>query len=98
MRRLRVRVLLIVLMIASVLHAAPARIADEWPVITPDRVITLPADHVSHPDYKVEWWYYTGNLDTRDGRRFGYQVTFFRVGINRTPPNASRSSRSRACT
>jgi predicted secreted hydrolase len=52
--------------------------------------VTLPADHVSHPDYKIEWWYYTGNLDTREGRRFGYQVTFFRVGVNRTPPNASR--------
>ena len=64
--------------------------AGEWPIITPDRAIALPADHVSHPDYKIEWWYYTGNLDTREGRRFGYQVTFFRVGVNRTPPNASR--------
>lgn len=63
---------------------------DEWPIITPDRAIALPADHVSHPEYKIEWWYYTGNLDTREGRRFGYQVTFFRVGVNRTPPNASR--------
>ena len=64
--------------------------ADEWTIVTPDRAIALPADHVSHPDYKIEWWYYTGNLDTREGRRFGYQVTFFRVGVNRTPPNASR--------
>ena len=63
---------------------------DEWPIITPDRAIALPADHVSHPDYKIEWWYYTDNLDTREGRRFGYQVTFFRVGVNRTPPNVSR--------
>ena len=63
---------------------------NEWPIITPDRAIALPADHVSHPDYKIEWWYYTGNLDTREGRRFGYQLTFFRVGVNRTPPNASR--------
>jgi predicted secreted hydrolase len=69
---------------------SPRAAADEWPVITPDRAIALPADHVSHPDYKIEWWYYTGNLDTRDGRRFGYQVTFFRVGVNRTPLNASR--------
>jgi predicted secreted hydrolase len=64
--------------------------ADAWPIITPDRAVALPADHVSHPDYKIEWWYYTGNLDTREGRRFGYQLTFFRVGVNRTPPNASR--------
>ena len=63
---------------------------DAWPIITADRTIALPADHVSHPDYKIEWWYYTGNLDTPEGRRFGYQVTFFRVGVNRTPPNASR--------
>jgi predicted secreted hydrolase len=61
-----------------------------WMIATPDRAIALPADHVSHPDYKIEWWYYTGNLDTREGRRFGYQLTFFRVGVNRTPPNASR--------
>jgi predicted secreted hydrolase len=70
--------------------SAMSAFADEWPIITPDRAVSLPADHVSHPDYKIEWWYYTGNLDTREGRRFGYQVTFFRVGVNRTPPNASR--------
>jgi predicted secreted hydrolase len=76
------------LVVVSARGAAPQ--ANEWPTITPDRTIALPADHVSHPDYKIEWWYYTGNLDTREGRRFGYQVTFFRVGVNRTPPNASR--------
>ena len=42
--------------------------------------LVLPADHASHPDYRIEWWYYTGNLDATDGRRFGYQLTFFRVG------------------
>lgn len=61
-----------------------------WKIAEPTRGISLPADHVSHPDYKIEWWYYTGNLDTRDGRRFGYQLTFFRVGVNEQPPNASR--------
>jgi predicted secreted hydrolase len=64
--------------------------AEGWAIATPDRKLTLPADHASHPDYKIEWWYYTGNLDTREGRRYGYQLTFFRVGVNRTPPNASR--------
>jgi predicted secreted hydrolase len=64
--------------------------SDTWPIIEPGHRITLPADHVSHPAYKIEWWYYTGNLATREGRRFGYQLTFFRVGINHEPPNASR--------
>jgi predicted secreted hydrolase len=50
----------------------------------------FPRDHASHPEFKLEWWYYTGNVQTRDGRRFGYQVTFFRVGIDPAPANPSR--------
>ncbi len=50
----------------------------------------FPRDHFSHPDFKIEWWYYTGNLMTQSGRRFGYQVTFFRVGVDRAPSNPSR--------
>ena len=50
----------------------------------------FPRDHASHPDYKIEWWYYTGNVNTADGRRFGYQVTFFRVGIDHAPANPSK--------
>jgi predicted secreted hydrolase len=49
----------------------------------------FPRDHASHPDFKLEWWYYTGNVETSSGRRFGYQVTFFRVGVDRTPVNPS---------
>jgi predicted secreted hydrolase len=47
-------------------------------------------DHASHPEYKLEWWYYTGNLTARDGRRFGYQLTFFRLGVEKEPVNPSR--------
>jgi predicted secreted hydrolase len=42
----------------------------------------FPRDHGSHPDFKTEWWYYSGHLDAADGRRFGYQLTFFRVGVD----------------
>jgi predicted secreted hydrolase len=47
----------------------------------PGRMLTFPADHYSHPDFKTEWWYYTGHLETEAGRRYGYQVTFFRFGV-----------------
>ena len=47
----------------------------------PGRKLTFPADHYSHPDFKTEWWYYTGHLQTESGRRYGYQVTFFRFGV-----------------
>lgn len=41
----------------------------------------FPRDHGQHPAYRLEWWYYTGILTTGRGRRFGYQVTFFRQGL-----------------
>lgn len=49
--------------------------------VTQPRAMQYPQDHGPHPDYQTEWWYYTGNLQAQDGRRFGYQLTFFRRGI-----------------
>lgn len=43
--------------------------------------LAFPDDHGPHPDFKTEWWYYTGNLAAENGRRFGYQLTFFRSRI-----------------
>jgi predicted secreted hydrolase len=53
----------------------------------PGRTLSFPADHYSHPDFKTEWWYYTGHLQTESGRRFGYQVTFFRFGVRNRQTN-----------
>lgn len=54
------------------------------------RDFKFPEDHGPHPDYQTEWWYYTGNLATQDGKHFGYQLTFFRRAITPTmPPRAS---------
>ena len=51
----------------------------------------FPKDHGPHPDYKTEWWYYTGNLKTDSGREFGYQLTFFRRAL--TAEMLARKSR-----
>jgi predicted secreted hydrolase len=46
--------------------------------LTP-REWSFPKDHGRHDGFKTEWWYFTGNLREREtGRRFGYQLTFFR--------------------
>ncbi|MBV9269028.1 MAG: hypothetical protein JO061_22850, partial [Acidobacteriaceae bacterium] len=50
-----------------------------------------PRDHFEHPDYQTEWWYYTGNLWALDGHRFGFELTFFRVGLD-LPPQAIEAS------
>jgi predicted secreted hydrolase len=43
----------------------------------------FPRDHFNHPDFQTEWWYYTGNMKSSDGHRFGFELTFFRQGIER---------------
>ncbi len=68
----------------------PTLWAEQWKQAAAGYQFQFPRDHASHPDYKIEWWYYTGNVTARDGRRFGYQVTFFRVGVDHTPTNPSR--------
>ncbi len=42
---------------------------------------SFPRDHGAHPEYKTEWWYYTGNLAADDGSEFGYQFTIFRNSL-----------------
>jgi predicted secreted hydrolase len=73
------------LILAGVLWADGA-----WKQALPGFAFEFPRDHASHPDYKIEWWYYTGNLASNDGKRFGYQLTFFRVGVESQPTNPSR--------
>jgi predicted secreted hydrolase len=54
------------------------------------RPFVFPEDHGPHPAYRTEWWYYTGNVATATGRRFGFQLTFFRLA--QTPQAAPRAS------
>ncbi|HEX6095286.1 MAG TPA: lipocalin-like domain-containing protein [Thermoanaerobaculia bacterium] len=49
----------------------------------PGYEFVFPRDHGSHPEYRTEWWYYTGHLRTAAGRRYGFEVTFFRAGVSR---------------
>ncbi|MGR9087107.1 MAG: lipocalin-like domain-containing protein [Gammaproteobacteria bacterium] len=46
------------------------------------RNFTFPEDHGAHNAYRTEWWYFTGNLSTPEGRRFGYELTFFRFALS----------------
>ena len=46
--------------------------------------VRFPADLGPHNEYQTEWWYYTGNLETDDGRPFGFQFTIFRRALTPT--------------
>ena len=45
----------------------------------------FPRDYFNHRDFQTEWWYYTGNLKSTDGRKFGFELTFFRQAVSRDP-------------
>ncbi len=51
-----------------------------------ERDFVFPADHGPHPEFRNEWWYVTGNLDSDKGKRFGFELTIFRFSLS--PPGA----------
>jgi len=57
--------------------------------------LTFPRDHGPHPAYRSEWWYYTGNLETDAGRRFGFELTFFRFALRPDPVEAESAFATR---
>ncbi len=59
--------------------------AAQYKQALPGYTYQFPRDHFNHPDYRTEWWYYTGNLKSSDGHRFGFELTFFRQGASREP-------------
>ncbi len=62
-----------------------------FPKAIAPRAFDFPEDHGPHLSYRNEWWYLTGNLDGRDGRRFGYELTIFRFAL---APDSSDSTES----
>ncbi len=47
------------------------------------RKFVFPDDHGPHPDFRTEWWYFTGNLTSADNKNFGYQFTIFRTALSK---------------
>jgi predicted secreted hydrolase len=77
------------LMLALLVLLAAALGAADFKQAVPGYEFVFPRDHGSHPEYRTEWWYYTGHLRTESGRRYGFEVTFFRVSVN--PPGATET-------
>jgi predicted secreted hydrolase len=70
--------------LAGMLLMVPA-LAAQYRMALPGYRYQFPRDHFSHPDFQTEWWYYTGNVKSTDERRFGFELTFFREGVDRDP-------------
>jgi predicted secreted hydrolase len=48
---------------------------------TAPRAFSFPADHGAHTGYRTEWWYFTGNLTGTRGNAYGFELTFFKIGL-----------------
>lgn len=75
-----------VAVLVSWMALAPLSFADEgWLQALEPREWVFPRDHGAHPEYRTEWWYFTGNLSGSAGEEYGYQLTFFRFGLRKEP-------------
>ena len=54
------------------------------------RPFAFPADHASHPRFRTEWWYFTGNVVDARERHYGFELTIFRIALR--PVAAARES------
>jgi predicted secreted hydrolase len=72
---------------ALLLLSAVALLAGDFPYrkATPGYPYDFPRDYFEHPDFRTEWWYYTGNVRTNHGKRFGFELVFFRQAQRRGP-------------
>jgi len=82
--------LIIFFILFGLLPAAGAA-ETEWVRVIGPRIWSFPRDHGAHPEYRTEWWYFTGNLMDDAGSRYGYQLTFFRQGIRSNIPDQAGS-------
>ncbi|HEX7707707.1 MAG TPA: carotenoid 1,2-hydratase, partial [Thermoanaerobaculia bacterium] len=86
--------LLFALLLAAILPmgaSAEEQAPRSFKLAAPPYEFVFPRDHGNHPEYRTEWWYFTGHLKTGSGRRYGFEVTFFRVGI--APPGGDRETK-----
>lgn len=84
------RWLMLLLLAIGAAWAAPA--ADSklrYPPVIPGASLQFPRDHGAHPDFRTEWWYFTGWLQGADGKPLGFQITFFRSRPAIDPANPS---------
>lgn len=54
---------------------------EAFAVPQPEPRFEFPKDHGPHPEYRIEWWYITANLEDENGTDYGLQWTLFRSAL-----------------
>ena len=87
--RLATRLAMAGCVLAANYYAPASAAAADFREARPGYHYQFPRDHFEHPEFRTEWWYYTGNLQARDGHRYGFELVFFRSAQDR--PAADRN-------
>jgi len=82
----RLGALLLLIALAAIAHSAPPEFAQ----VVPGKTLSFPQDLGAHPQFRTEWWYVTGWLDTPEHKPLGFQITFFRSATATDAANPSR--------
>ncbi|HNS51915.1 MAG TPA: lipocalin-like domain-containing protein [Anaerolineae bacterium] len=83
----RVALILLGLLLVLVAGLAAAVLAYRHPTpgqpeqAAAGRPVELPRDEAAHFGATTEWWYYTGFLTGKDGRRYGFELVFFKAYV-----------------
>jgi predicted secreted hydrolase len=64
-------------------------LARQFKQALPGYIYAFPRDHASHDEYKTEWWYFTGHLESEAGTTYGYELTFFRTASDKETENSN---------
>ena len=66
--------------------------SDAFTPVKRGNTVELPRDHMSHPDFQLEWWYLTFVLSAEDGQEFGLQYTLFRFNTELDAPQSTKAN------
>jgi predicted secreted hydrolase len=80
------------LVIIAAFFLAMRPLAPQYQTALPGYHYEFPRDHFNHPEFQTEWWYYTGNLKSADGHRYGFELAFFRQAVHRDPSQQTSAS------
>jgi len=89
-RRYRLRFVSIIMLILNLVAAETSAESSRLLPVVPDHKLTFPHDYGAHQDFRIEWWYITGWLETADKKPLGFQITFFRYATDQNHENPSR--------
>ena len=76
-----IRTICLLILLGVLLDPLFSSQSEAWRVAEPGWQYAFPRDHGSHREFKTEWWYATGNLTDEQGHEYGFQLTFFREGV-----------------